>query len=256
MTTGHGLSTVRQDGVLIMTFDRPHVRNAIDEPTARALAEALAELDSDTSLTVGVLTGAGGVFCAGMDLNAYLAGQSPTVGDRGFAGITERPPIKPIIAAVEGAAVGGGFEIVLACDLIVAAKQARFGLPEVKRGLVAAAGGLLRLPQRIPYHVAMEWSLTGALISAERAAEVGLVNQLVPEGDAARAALVLAATISANAPLAVAATKRIVVESGAWSDETAFDRQRAIWEPVQHSLDAREGASAFREKRSPVWLGR
>jgi enoyl-CoA hydratase/carnithine racemase len=203
----------------------------------------------------GVITGAGKSFCTGMDLKAFLAGERPSVRDRGFAGIVEKPPQKPMIAAVEGHAIAGGFEIVLACDLIVAASNAVFGLPEVKRGLVAAGGGLLRLPGRVPYHLAMEWALTGAFIPAEQARAVSLVNRLTPPGGALPAALELAAAIAANGPLAVRATKRIIAASGAWPPDEAFDRQREISEPVRSSEDAREGARAFAEKRAPHWRG-
>ena len=246
----------REQGVLTITISRPEVRNAIDAETAHGLAAALEELDSDPGLTAAVLTGAGGTFCSGMDLKAFLAGERPSTEGRGFAGIVERPPAKPVIAAVEGAAVAGGFEVALACDLLVAAQDARFGLPEVKRGLVAAGGGLLRLPRRVPYHLAMEWALTGEYISAERAAQVGLVNRLVAPGTAAAEAAGLARAIAANGPLAVAATKRIIVESADWPREEQFARQREISEPVRASQDAREGALAFREKRPPRWQGR
>ena len=177
---------------------------------AEGVAAALDRLDGDDGLRVGVLTGAGGTFCAGMDLKAFVAGERPFVGGRGFAGIVRRPPAKPLIAAVEGWAVAGGFEIALACDLIVAARDARFGIPEVKRGLVAAGGALIRLPRRIPYHLAMELALTGDPIDAERAHAIGLVARLTEPGGAVAAARELAATIAANGPLAVAATKRIL----------------------------------------------
>jgi enoyl-CoA hydratase len=255
--TGTGKILVERDrGVMTIIISRPEVRNAIDAETAHGLAAALEELDCDPALVAAVLTGAGGTFCSGMDLGAFLAGERPSTEGRGFAGIVERPPAKPIIAAVEGAAVGGGFEIVLACDLVVAAENARFGLPEVKRGLVAAGGGLLRLPQRVPYHLAMEWALTGEYITAERAAQVGLVNRLVATGTAAAEAAGLARAIAANGPLAVAATKRIIMESADWPRAEQFARQRAISEPVRASADAREGALAFREKRAPRWQGR
>ena len=246
----------RDQGVMTITISRPEVRNAIDAETAHGLAAALDELDPDPGLAAAVLTGAGGTFCSGMDLRAFLAGERPSTEGRGFAGIVERPPAKPIIAAVEGAAVAGGFEVVLACDIVVAAEDARFGLPEVKRGLVAAGGGLLRLPRRVPYHLAMEWALTGEYITAERAALVGLVNRLVAPGTAAAEAAGLARAIAANGPLAVAATKRIMVESADWPRSEQFAHQRAISEPVRASQDAREGALAFREKRAPRWQGR
>jgi enoyl-CoA hydratase len=249
------MSAVRvepEGDVLVVTIDRPEARNAVDTAVAEGLAAAVDRLDGDEGLRVGVLTGAGGTFCAGMDLKAFVAGERPFVGDRGFAGIVRRPPVKPLIAAVEGWAVAGGFEIALACDLIVAARDARFGIPEVKRGLVAAGGALIRLPRRIPYHLAVELALTGDPIDAERAHAIGLVARLAEPGGAVTAARELAATIAANGPLAVAATKRILTadEAGAW------ERQAEITEPVFASEDAREGARAFAEKRPPVWRGR
>jgi len=241
----------RQGAVLVLTLNRPEVRNAIDTETAWAISAALDMLDTDPSLTTGVITGAGGTFCAGMDLKAFLAGEKPSVGVRGFAGIVEQPPIKPLIAAVEGTALAGGFEIMLACDLIVAAEDARFGLPEVKRGLVAAGGGLMRLARRVPFHLAMEWALTGEFVSAQTAERAGLVNRLVPAGAALGTAIELAESIANNGPLAVAATKRILVESRDWPLDEEFERQRAISVPVRESSDAREGALAFKEKRAP-----
>jgi enoyl-CoA hydratase len=242
-------------GVLVVTINRPEARNAINTETAVAIGEAMERLDDDRSLVAGVITGAGGTFCAGMDLKAFLAGERPSIPGRGFAGIVEQPPVKPIVAALEGYAIAGGFEIALACDMLVAAEDAKFGLPEVKRGLVAAGGGLLRLPQRVPYHLAMEWSLTGELIPAQRGYEVGLVNRITPKGGALDEALRMAKAIAANGPLAVAASKRILVEAPEWPAAERFDRQREINEPVRSSEDAREGATAFAERRDPVWKG-
>jgi Enoyl-CoA hydratase/carnithine racemase len=246
----------RSNGVLIITLNRPNVRNAVDQAMAEAVAAALDELDSSPELRAGIITGAGPSFCAGMDLNAFLRGERPVAKDRGFAGIVEQPPKKPMIAAVEGHAVGGGFELVLACDLIVAAENAVFGLPEVKRGLVAAGGALLRLAERVPYHLAMEWALTGGFVGAEQAHAVRLVNRLTPVGQALPTALELANEIAANAPLAVQATKEIIVSSRDWPAAEAFDRQRPIAEAVRASHDAAEGARAFRERRAPRWEGR
>jgi enoyl-CoA hydratase len=243
-------------GVLVITINRPEARNAINTLTAEAVGAAMDRLDEDPSLAVGVITGAGGIFCAGMDLKAFLAGEKPSIPGRGFAGIVEGPPAKPIIAAVEGYALAGGFEIVLACDMIVAAEDAKFGLPEVRRGLVAAGGGLMRLPARVPYHLAMEWSLTGELVTSTRAHEVGLVNRLAPTGGALDVALECGRVIAANGPLAVRATKRVIVEAPEWSRADMFDKQREITLPVRESEDAREGATAFKEKRSPRWRGR
>jgi enoyl-CoA hydratase len=248
--------TEEVDGLLVVTIDRPSVRNAINTSTAEAISTAMDVLDGSASLVAGIITGAGETFCSGMDLKAFLAGESPTVPGRGFAGLVERPPSKPLIAAVEGYALAGGFEIVLACDLIVAAEDASFGLPEVKRGLVAAGGGLMRLPARVPYHLAMEWALTGAIISAVKAHEVALVNRLTPRGGALDGALRLGQEIVANGPLAVAGTKRVIVESPAWSRAEMFELQREITVPIRSSDDAREGALAFTERRLPIWKGR
>ncbi|TDC89813.1 crotonase/enoyl-CoA hydratase family protein [Actinomadura sp. 7K507] len=243
-------------GVLVITIDRPQARNAVNENVAHAIAKAVDRLDSDPALQVGVITGAGGTFCAGMDLKAFVRGEHPVVEGRGFAGFVQRRPRKPLIAAVEGYALAGGFEIVLACDLVVASRGASFGIPEVKRSLVAAGGGLLRLQHRIPYHIAMELALLGNHAGAERMSELGLVNRLVDDGAALGTALGLAREIAANGPLAVAASKRIIEESADWTEEEAWTEQDRIARPVSRSRDAREGATAFAEKRPPVWQGR
>ncbi|MCW2529081.1 MAG: enoyl-CoA hydratase [Pseudonocardiales bacterium] len=244
------------DGVQIVTINRPRVRNAMNHATAVDIAAAMDELDARDDLVAGVITGAGTSFCAGMDLKAFLDGERPSTPERGFAGLVEKPPVKPLIAAVNGPAIAGGFEIVLACDLIVASEDAFFGLPEVKRGLVAAAGGLMRLPRRVPYHLAMEWALTGEYITARRAYEASLVNRLVPADQVLAEATALAVSIAANSPLALKATKRSIIESPGWDPIEAFDRQREISEPVRASDDAKEGARAFKEKRAPVWQNR
>ena len=256
MNDERAVLTERRGRVLMITLNRPEARNAVNAAVARGVSEALDELDEEATLQVGVLTGAGGGFCAGMDLKAFVRGESPHFGDRGFAGITRRPPRKPLVAAIEGFAVAGGLEVALSCDLIVAARGAKLGVPEVKRSLVAAAGALLRLPQRIPYHVAMELALTGDPISAERAAELGLVNRVTDPGAAVDAAIDLAETIAANGPLALDASKRILVEASGWAADEVWDRQGEIAGPVMASEDAREGATAFAEKRDPVWRGR
>jgi len=243
------------DGIAVITIDRPEARNAVNGEVARGIGAAIEELDARSDVRVLVLTGAGGSFCAGMDLKGFLAGDAPIAPGRGFAGITERPPLKPVIAAVEGYALAGGFEIVLACDLVVASEAARFGLPEVRRGLVAGAGGLLRLPRRIPYHLAMEIVLTGEHFPASRLAEAGLINRLVPAGEALAGAKELAAKVAQGAPLALAASKRVVVESADWDSAAAFAKQGEIINPVFASADAIEGAVAFAEKRAPVWRG-
>ena len=248
--------TERRGRVLLITINRPDQRNAVNAAVAAGIAGALDELDADAGLSVGVLFGAGKGFCAGMDLKAFVTGERPFVEGRGFAGITQRSADKPLIAAVEGFALAGGLEVALACDLIVAARGARLGIPEVKRSLVAAGGGLLRLPRALPRNVAMEMALTGDPIEAERAHELGLVNRLTEPGEALTAALELADTIAANGPLALAATKRILVESPDWPDAEFFERQRPIYDQVFGSEDAREGATAFAERRAPVWKGR
>jgi enoyl-CoA hydratase/carnithine racemase len=245
------------DGVAIITVNRPHRRNAFDRATAEALATALDRLDSDPSTTVGIITGADGFFCAGMDLKALAEnGGRPLTESRGALGIVSRPPEKPLIAAVEGSALGGGFELALACDLIVAALDARFGLPEVKRGMVAAAGGVIRLPRNIPRAVALEIALTGEPISARRGYELGLVNRVVEPGRALAAAQELAGLIAANAPLAVKLSKTIMYESADWPTERWFEHQAPMAELIRDSEDAAEGARAFAEKRPPVWTGR
>jgi enoyl-CoA hydratase len=248
--------TERRDGVLLVTLNRPDARNAVNTALAEGVAAALDALDADPELTVGVLTGAGKGFSAGMDLKAFVAGERPWVGDRGFAGIVQRSARKPLIAAVEGFAMAGGLEIALACDLVVASRDARLGIPEVKRSLVAAAGALRRLPQRLPLGVAMEMALTGDPISAERAYELGLVNRVTDAGGAVGAALELAGAIARNGPLALDATKEILLRQADWTEEEFWREQGEIVAPVMGSEDAREGATAFSEKRDPVWKGR
>jgi enoyl-CoA hydratase/carnithine racemase len=248
--------TERRGRILIITLNRPDQRNAVNAAVAQGVAAALDELDGDAELSLGVLTGAGKGFCSGMDLKAFRDGERPHVPGRGFAGIVERAADKPLIAAIEGFAVAGGLEVALACDLIVAAKGARLGIPEVKRSLVAAGGALVRLPRTMPRNVAMELALTGDPIDAERAYALGLVNRVTEPGQALQTALELAETIAANGPLALAATKRVLVESADWPDAEFFERQREIIEPVFNSEDAREGATAFAERRDPVWKGR
>jgi enoyl-CoA hydratase len=247
--------TERRDGVLVITINRPEVRNAVNAAVAEGIATALDALDAEDDLRVGVLTGAGGFFCAGMDLGAFVKGESPWYGDRGFAGIAQRGARKPLIAAIEGFAVAGGFEVALACDLVVAATGAKLGIPEVKRSLVAAGGALLHLPKRMPYHVVMELALTGDPLPAERFHALGVVNRIAPQGEALDAALELAQAITKNGPLALAASKEIVQKQFDWTSEDQWDKQGAISGPVFASDDAKEGASAFKEKREPVWRG-
>jgi enoyl-CoA hydratase/carnithine racemase len=256
MSEEQAVLTERRDGVLIITLNRPEARNAVNAAVAQGIAAALDELDRDDELQVGVLAGAGGFFCAGMDLKAFVAGERVHVDGRGFAGITQRAARKPLIAAIEGFAVAGGLEVALSCDLLVAGRSAKIGIPEVKRSLVAAGGALLRLPNRIPYHVAMELALTGDPITAERAYDVGLLNRIADDGAALDEALALAAAIAKNGPLAIAASKRIIEEAPTWEAEEMWNRQHEISGPVFTSEDAREGAVAFSEKREPVWKGR
>ncbi|GGT32972.1 crotonase/enoyl-CoA hydratase family protein [Nonomuraea spiralis] len=241
--------------VAIITINRPKARNAINGAVARGIAEALDTFDARAEISAYVLTGAGGTFCAGMDLKGFLSGDFPVVEGRGFGGIAEAPPKKPLVAAVEGYALAGGFELALSCDVIVASSESTFGLPEPKRGLVAGAGGIMRLPRRIPYHVAMEIALTGDHYPAARLYELGLVNRITEPGAALEGALELARKIAANAPLALAATKKVIIESQDWPLEEMFKRQGAIINPVFGSKDAMEGAAAFAEKRAPQWKG-
>jgi enoyl-CoA hydratase len=241
---------------LIITIDRPQQRNAINRATSYAIAAALDRLDAEPQWHAGILTGRGGNFCSGMDLKGFVAGERSELEGRGFGGLTERPPVKPLIAAVEGYALAGGCELALACDLIVAAENAQFGLPEVTRGLVAGSGGLVRLPRRIPVAIALEYALTGDRLSAADAHRWGMVNRLTPPGKALDGALTLADSITVNAPLAVAMTKRIIREARGWPDADVWERQRPLTEEVLRSDDAKEGALAFTEKRNPVWRGR
>ena len=244
------------DGAVgVITISRPEARNAVNGAVAAGIAAAIEEFDASPEIRVLILTGAGGNFSAGMDLKAFLAGDSPLAADRGFGGIAERPPLKPVIAAVEGYALAGGFELALACDLIVASETAMFGLPEVRRGLVAGAGGLLRLPHRIPYHLAMEFALTGERFGADRLHAAGLINTVVPAGQALAGAKELAARVVPGAPLALAATKQVIARSADWDSSEAFARQEEIIRPVFTSADAMEGALAFAQKRTPNWRG-
>ena len=240
---------------MIERLSASQARNAVNMAVAQGIADALARLDGSADLRIGVITGAGGNFCAGMDLKAFANGERPWIEGSGFAGMTEAPPRKPLIAAVEGFALAGGFEIALACDLIVASRTARFGLPEARRGLVAAAGGLLRLPRRMPYHLAMEIALTGRQLSAEEGLAHGLLNRMVEPGEALAVACQLAREVAENAPLAVVASKQIVANSHTWPIDEMFARQRLFADPVVNSRDALEGARAFAEKRSPAWQG-
>lgn len=244
------------DGVIVITINRPQARNAVNRAVSYGVCEAVDELDRRDDLRIGILTGAGQTFCSGMDLKAFLRGEVTRVEGRGILGIALTPPRKPLIAAVEGYALAGGFEAMLACDLVVASRDATFGIPEVKRGLAAAAGGLLRLARLIPPRIAMEMALTGGMYPAETLARLGLINRLCEPGAALDEAKVLAREIIKNAPLSVAASKRVIVEQVDWPLSEMFARQDAITRPVIASQDAREGAAAFAERRDPVWTGR
>jgi len=244
-----------KDGVLIVTINRPEAKNAMNKAAAEGIAAAMDRLDAEDDLRVGILTGAGGTFCSGMDLKGFLRGESPSIEGRGFGGVVQAPPKKPLIAAVEGYALAGGLELMIACDLVVANAGAKFGIPEAKRGLVAAAGGVMMLPDQIPERIAMELALTGDFIDAGRAYELGLINS-VTDGSALDGALELAGRIAANGPLAVRVSKQVLKESRGWAMEDRYSNQGKLIAPVFVSEDAREGAAAFAEKRAPNWKGK
>ena len=247
--------TSEEDGILVVTINRPEAKNAMTKAAAEGIAAAMDRLDSDDTLRVGILTGAGGTFCSGMDLKGFLRGESPSIEGRGFGGIVQKPPEKPLIAAVEGYALAGGLELMIACDLVVASTGAKFGIPEVKRGLIAAAGGVMMLPDQIPERIAMELALTGDFIDAARAYELGLINRIT-DGEALVAAKELAASIVANGPLAVRVSKQVIKQSRGWPMDERYTRQTQLIAPVFVSEDAREGAAAFAEKRAPNWKGK
>jgi len=239
------------DGALVITINRPDAGNALNGAVGQGLVDALKNAADDPDVRSVVVTGAGEkIFCAGMDLKAFAAGENLASVAEGLALLSGCP--KPVIAAVNGTAVAGGFEVMMRADIVVAADHARFGIPEVKRGLVAAGGGT-RLPTRIPLQVALELGLTGETIDARRAYDLGIVNRVVPAADVMSTALAIAALINANGPLAVQATKRLMLE------EVGPDNSRHVGEQVAHvfaSEDAKEGARAFAEKRAPIWKGR
>jgi enoyl-CoA hydratase len=243
-----------RDGILIITINRPEAKNAMSKAAAEGIAAALEQLDAYNDLRVGIVTGAGGTFCSGMDLKGFLRGEVPYAPGRGFGGITQKSAAKPLIAAVDGFALAGGLEVAIACDMIVANENARFGIPEVKRGLAAAAGGLMRLPKKIPPHIAMELALTGDFIDAKRAYELGLVNRIT-SGPALDAALELAQIVAGNGPLAVKKSKQVMVESAEWSEAEMWQKQNDTLGNLFATNDAREGAAAFAEKRKPNWTG-
>ena len=241
--------------ILIVTINRPEAKNAMNNAVAVGIGAAMDRLDAETDLQCAILTGAGGTFCSGMDLKGFLRGESPSVPGRGFGSLSEWTPKKPIIAAVDGYALAGGLELALACDLIIASSTAKFGIPEVKRGLVAAAGGLMKLPRQIPPRIAMELALTGDFITAARAYELGFINQ-ISEGPALPAAKDMAARIAQNGPLALIASKAIIRESHEWTEAEMWEKQAKYTKAVMASSDAREGSAAFAEKRKPNWQGK
>ncbi|MDN2501551.1 crotonase/enoyl-CoA hydratase family protein [Nocardia nova] len=246
----------RRGPVMIITMNRPEVRNAVDHAMALGLEKACDAFEADPNVRVAVLTGAGGYFSSGMDLKAMARGEAPLTENRGALGLAGKPPRKPLIAAVEGPALAGGCELALAADLIVAASDSQFGIPEPKRGLIAAAGGVMRLRERLPRNIAMQLALTGDPMQATRLAELGLINILAEPGRALTAALELAERIAANAPLSLEGSKRIVDETSDWTTADAFDKQYDIASTALFSEDAAEGVRAFTEKRAPVWNGR
>ncbi|MFM6951225.1 MAG: crotonase/enoyl-CoA hydratase family protein [Novosphingobium sp.] len=248
------LTEVR-DGVLIVTMNRPEAKNAMNKAQAEGISAAMDRLEAESDLRCAVLTGAGGTFCSGMDLKGFLRGERPSIEGRGFGGLTEWTPSKPVIAAIDGFALAGGMELALSCDLIVASAGSKFGIPEAKRGLAAAAGGLIKLPRQIPPRIAMELALTGDFIDAARAYELGFVNRVV-EGPSLPAALELASRVAENGPLALIASKAIIRDSHTWSDAEMWQKQASYIAPVFTSADAREGAAAFAEKRKPNWQGK
>jgi enoyl-CoA hydratase len=247
--------TETKGAVLVITINRPDARNAVDKSVATGMAAALDRLDDDRDLKVGVLTGAGKGFSAGMDLKAFVAGGMPVEGDRGFAGIAQRAAKKPLIAAIEGFALAGGLEIALSCDLIVAAKGARLGIPEVGVGLFAAAGALLRLPRRVGLGNSMRLALTGQPIDADEAYRIGLVDRLAEPGQALATAIALAEVIAKNAPLGVAASKQVLVEGFTMAEDEFWKWQQGPLGKIFSSKDSIEGATAFAEKRPPSWKG-
>jgi enoyl-CoA hydratase len=248
------LSEVR-GSVLVITINRPEARNSMNKAAAEAMGAALDRLDSDRELSVGVITGAGKGFSAGMDLKGFAAGEFPVAGDRGFGGIAQRSAKKPLIAAIEGFALAGGLEIALSCDIIVASREAKLGIPEVGVGLFAGAGALLRLPRRVGLGQASLLALTGKPISGEEGHRIGLVDRVTDPGGALDEALAVANTISANAPLALAASKAVLVDGFTKPDAEFWEWQQQFFNDVFRSKDALEGATAFAEKRQPNWQG-
>ena len=237
--------------VLIITLNRPGAKNAIDTDMSRGLLDAVQRLDTEPGLAAGVVTGAGRAFCSGLDLKAFTASGPP----KGLARFLKNGSQKPLIAAIEGSALAGGLEIALTCDLLIAAGDARFGIPEARVGLFAAGGALFRLPQRVPYGVALEMALTGTPIGAEEARGYGLVNRLTETGGALDEAVDTASRIAANAPLSLRASKQLMRQALALTEPEFWDVQLTYVNEVFRSEDAREGAAAFAQKRRPEWSG-
>jgi enoyl-CoA hydratase len=256
MTTDNRILSERRGPILLVTINRPEAKNAFDSATSYAMNEAMDLLEREDELFVGVITGAGGTFSAGADLKEAASGVRRERPPRGGFGIFAKPPRKPLIAAVEGYAVGGGFELCLACDLIVAARTAKLGLPEVRHNVVALGGGLFRLPRRMPYHLAMELALTGELRDAEFFHQLGIVNRLTEQGGALEEALRFAERLLANGPTALSATKEIIQRSADWTEEEAWREQMTPARRALESQDRKEGLKAFAEKRKPQWKGK
>jgi enoyl-CoA hydratase len=246
----------RRGHVEILTINRPEARNAINRATAVALGDALDDCERDDDVWVVVLTAAGDkAFSAGMDLKAFAAGEFP-ITEQGFGGLTRRDFPKPLIAAANGSALAGGFEMMISCDMVVAAEHAKFGIPEASRGLIAGAGGLIRLPKRVPITIAYEMALTADPIDAYRAYELGLVNRVVPGEEVLDTAIALAERIARNAPLAVRTSKDIMRQSLELSEEQAWTANDTAFGMIGQTADALEGAVAFAEKREPNWQGK
>jgi enoyl-CoA hydratase len=250
------LTTERRGEALLIRFNRPAARNAINLAQAHRLSAAMDLLDDDDALRVGIISGDGKAFSAGTDLKGVARGEPPIVAPRGYYGMLAKPSAKPLIAAVEGFALGGGLELALACDLVVAAESATFGLPEVARGVLATGGAMFRLPRRIPYHRAMELALTGRVADVHEMERLGLVNQVTPVGDAVEAAITLATSICRNAPLSVVQTKAGIKASYERMEEEGWSAQDGLFAPLAESADFQEGLSAFQEKREPRWRGK
>jgi enoyl-CoA hydratase len=245
----------RRGNVALLTLNRPDARNAISPELSREMVAILDGIEDDSSVRAVVLTGAGPVFCAGADLKVVAQGRAAEIANvkGNFAGIVRRDFPKPLIAAVNGPALAGGFEIVLACDLVVAADTARFGIPEAQRGLMAAAGGLIRLPKRVPLAIALELAMTGDAVDASRALALGLVNRVVPADAVVAEAIGLAERIGENSPIAVRMSRQLVREAAEMSEADGWRRTNELVVPVFESGDAVEGATAFAEKRKPAW---